>query len=445
MRIDELIDELARVPEKERGPVQEALVACGAAAVEPVMVAMQERPHPVHWPAFMEVLRSIGRPAFEPIRQALAAATAVEETRRYQAAFQGLTGLAPEDYSAALRDPSPAVREAAVEVFAGAGRLRELTEVFADPSQKVRRRVMRAFGAAGEDAVPLLQEIRSGSGRLRAGALTALAEIGGWEALSESDQAAVTRLIRIKAPGEEPSPMHLCGSWYAVRTADQAAVLEAFDLHDPVRATMAMGASAWTRDAHDWGGDPAHRRCRRMYVTPELNGWTLVFGTPHLDVSPRDPEWEATFRAAATTRCEALSKRFGSAQWFGASCGDDWTAWCIAEAGTVVRFYDVFEPDNQIGDGHPAEEGLLLPHLDGWPDGAFDDIDLSDFEAFRARSEQLRRDLDIPETAHSTDIAGRTSVDPWSLGPQTAVRGRAVLATPGCYRGGPSPRGALDI
>ncbi|MEV3923233.1 hypothetical protein [Actinomadura coerulea] len=64
--------------------------------------------------------------------------------------------------------------------------------------------------------------------------------------------------------------------WYAVPTGHRNAVLDAFGLSEPEPVTMRLGASAWNHDHHAWRGD--HRSCRRVYVTPRLDGWTLVFG-----------------------------------------------------------------------------------------------------------------------------------------------------------------------
>ena len=72
--------------------------------------------------------------------------------------------------------------------------------------------------------------------------------------------------------------------------SDQAGVLDAFDLSDAVPVTMRLGESAWSWNRHDWGKQPL-QRCRRTYVSPVLDGWTLAFGvTPaeaHLRCSRR--------------------------------------------------------------------------------------------------------------------------------------------------------------
>jgi hypothetical protein len=248
--------------------------------------------------------------------------------------------------------------------------------------------------------------------------------------------------------------MHLCGTWYALPTTDQAAVLDAFDLTNPRLVTMRMGSSAWTNDQHNFP-TRNHKRCRRMYVTPALDGWTLVFGNipsvlhafyASLDAPPDQQQASADEREESLIgRCAWLSERFGAAQTYWASCGDSDTGWCIAEAGTVVRFYAAFDPDSQLGDPHPAEAGYLLPHEPTpFPEGAFDDI-ANNVDAYFARYRRLKEELNIPDHAHATTVAARLSVDPSGLGPATQVEGRAVLALTECGTTMPSADGALAI
>ncbi|MFC7484006.1 hypothetical protein ACFQX7_33765 [Luedemannella flava] len=333
----------------------------------------------------------------------------------------------------------------ALQLPKGAGEpyLPALAGLLDDPDDDVRRRAIWAIGEVGWAAVPLLRQIRRGGARKRRAALTTLADIGGWDALEEADQRAVTRLIEVKAAHEVPEPMHLCGTWYALPTTDQAAVLDAFELTRPTPVTMRLGGSAWNNDLHNWSS-VAHLDCRRMYVSPALDGWTLVFGILPAVAHATDEDSEEVWRADAMSRSAALSGVFGEAHLYGASCGDGWTAWCIAKAGEVVRFYDVFDPDGQIGDGHPGEEGYLLPHVDAFPDDAFDGVPLGG-DAFTERYLQVKRELNIPDEAHATTVAGRLSVDPSGLGPHTIVEGRGVIALTACGLAEGSTPGALRI
>jgi hypothetical protein len=287
-----LVEQLAVGVQADRKAVQELLVAAGEAAVDPVLRALCDETSPVPWSAAASVLRGIGDPAFGPLVEALAAAQTQEVARRCCCAFSDLTVSDKCVYVSVLTHPAPKVRAYATYALqlmreAAEPYLPTLTGLLDDPDAEVRQRAVWAICAVGWKAVPLLRRIRRGGGRKRRAALTALADIGGWDALDEVDQRRVIRLIEVKAAHEVPAPMHLCGSWFALPTADQAAVLDAFELTMPRSVTMRLGESAWNYDYHSFSS-ATHRVCRRMYVTPSLDGWTLISGPPDTSVGGFD-------------------------------------------------------------------------------------------------------------------------------------------------------------
>ncbi|MEV6901858.1 hypothetical protein [Amycolatopsis sp. NPDC051372] len=250
-------------------------------------------------------------------------------------------------------------------------------------------------------------------------------------------------------PAEQPLPLNACEFWYALPTTDQAAVLDAFGLSAPVPVTMRMGRLAWWYQRLNWGQD--HGRCSVVYVSPVLNGWTLVFGEPAEDFhgtladgveDPYDVKqmWadEAAHRIVRRDRCAALSRRFGATHLYLRSHGDSTTSWFIAEHGTVIRWYDLMVPEEQIGPPHPGEAGFRLPHEDNpWPDGSFDDnvrsyVGKELSLKFHDRYRQLQAEYNLPDKCDADDIAARLSVDPRDLGPTTVVQGHGVLARTGC-------------
>ncbi|MDN3357741.1 HEAT repeat domain-containing protein [Actinomadura sp. DC4] len=396
------------------------LAALGAPAVAPLVAVLCDESSAVDWSVTGVLLREIGRPALEPLADAIASAPTPEAARRAGWAYVGLKIDDLSAFAAHLRHPSPQVRDNSVHVLKGRGEAAlpyaaELIELLVDPDAEVRQGALWALKGIGPGVVPLLREVRRSGGRLRRPALEALAAVGGPAALDQRDRDLVRRLVRIKIATEVPEPMHLCGSWFAIPTGDQAAVLDAFDLSGPEPVTMRLGESAWNHDQHGLGDD--HSRCSRAYVSPRLDGWTLVFGAAHDDGGD---QWDAV-----RDRCRALSRRFGGAHWYGMSCGDGWTGWCLAEDGEVVRFYENDDPDEQIGPRHSAEEGYLL----------FEEDDLSE--------ESL--DEEEPDLCYATVVAGRASTDPSSFGAHTRVEGHGVLALTSCGREHGQPRGALRI
>ncbi|GIE91409.1 HEAT repeat domain-containing protein [Actinoplanes regularis] len=454
MNFDALLDRVAA----DDPAAEQALVEAGAPAVGPVLRALCDESSPAPSHRLITVLERIGEPAFAPLVTALAAAPTAEVARRCSAAFAFLDVPDKAIYLPALRHRSPAVRAGAANALQQLKAkaepfLPDLITLFEDPDHDVRQRAVWACGAVGPAAIPVLRAVRRGPGRRRREALTVLADIGGRDALDAADQHAVNRLIEVKALGETPAPMHLCGSWYAIpAAAGQQAVLEAFELTEVRPVTMRLGASAWNNDHHNWNlGE--HDSCSRMYVTPMLNGWTLVFGTvpavAHVD-------GEQAFRDAVRAHCAWLSGRFGIAHWYGASCGDGWTAWCLAEDGVVTDCYDIFESgppdDDDDEDDLPGPDESAIRYYDDLvprtarPAGCYEQLCIDGFGVSAAdRSEEVRHPYNLPDHAHATEVATRLSVNPGALGPDITVTGRGVLALTSCGTGRPSTPGALRI
>ncbi|MGT2525999.1 HEAT repeat domain-containing protein [Streptomyces nojiriensis] len=454
---DRLVGELTGSWDATRA-VRDALVERGAEVVGPVLDVLCDEGSPVEWTVSSDVLCRIGHPALWPLAGAIASADSPEVARRTGYCLGRLQVDDSAAYLPLLTHSHPAVRADALFAFQRLGEAAlafsdRLKPLLGDADAAVRQRAVRVFEAIGIAAVPALRRLRRAPApgpRLRAGALEALASIGGPAVLDVLDRAAVRRLTRVKQLDEVLEGMHLCGSWYAVPTTDQGAVLEAFDLGVGEPITVRTGAAAWNHDHHNWSGR-GHDGCARVFVSPVLDGFTLVFGgssqdTHSIEDAGDDGRDEAMERVVRE-RCTDLSRRFGAAQWYGMSCGDGWTAWCVAENGEVVRFYDAFdaEESGDDGPGHPAEAGYLLPHEDGFPDDAFDGVDLSDSEAFRARYDRMKEELDIPDTCYAVDIAARLSVDPGSMGAATSVSGRGLLALTACGREHGHPAGALPV
>jgi hypothetical protein len=419
---------------------RDRLVALGASAVHLTLAEMCNEDSSIDSGLCSDVLRRIGEPAIAPIVEAIAADPGYEISHRLRRTFTTVEVSDLAAYAPYLAHPHRAVRENVLAALQGRIAVPEVAIVLPallDVDEDVRQRARWVLRELGEDVLPLLRDLRRTPGRMRRPALEMLVDIAGPQALDTSDLAAIRRLIKLKVPDERPAPMHLCGSWYALRTTDQAAVLAAFELSDPEPVTMRLGESAWNNDHHMWSAGREHTRCARAYVSPVIDGWTLVFG--------RGPYEEHLADDMRLGRLAELSNLFGVAHLYGMSCGDEWTEWAIAEDGRILRHYNVEEPDHQIGSGHPAEDGYLLPHVDAFPADAFAGIDLSDSRAFSARYSQVKHDLGIPDPCDATIVAARVSVDPSSLGTGNRVSGVGVLALSVCGRNYGHPSGALRI
>ena len=467
MDLPKRIGELTSPDKSVQVAARQALVAAGAAAVDLLMSHLRDEASPLRWSEPAWILRQIGDPAFNALVETIASGASSEVRRRAAWTLNGLKVSGPAALTPAFTHSDPQVRaSAAIRVqFLGPEGIAYLDLVLSllgDQDENVRQRAVWTLAALGEQAVPALTSIRrsaSTGARRRSTALQALAEIGGRDTLDPRDRAVLERLIRIKQHTEAPEPMHLCGYWYAVPARDEAELFEAFGLSDPIPITMRLGASAWNHDHHASEREMPHAEHRRVYVSPVLDGWRLVFGSHSDDYHTADRAGMAAGvdHTLVKARCAALSARFGSAYWYGMSCGDDWTAWCIAHNGDVVRYYDAYDAAEEesedadlaestlVGPSHPAESAYVLPHEDPFPADAFDGVDYNDHKAFQQRWLQVKRDLQIPDTCNGAIIAGLTSTDPSRIGPHTHVDGSAWLAFTECGRIHGDAPGALRI
>jgi hypothetical protein len=503
MDLSVLVDRLGAVDPGERSGAADALVAAGAPAVAPLLAALFRQGVPASDSPYLETLRRLGDEALAPLVQAIADA---DDRRQVVDAGEALVGLQVSDRSMfvkPLRHPSAAVREQTLLAFQelgpdGVAYATAVVPLVADPDERVRGRAVHALKAMRPDVLAVLRELRRTAHPARRQALTALAELGGWAALEPADQALIRRFIAVKRRIEVPEPMHLCGGWYALPTDDQDAVLAEFGLSDPFPVTMRLGGAAWHSDSH-WCEGPEGAR---VYVSPVLDGWTLVFGEPSADspLAACEP-W--------TGAVEALSKRFGEAQHYYVFEGC--TGWILGEHGRVVRAYTNEQPDEQLGPPHPAERGYLLPHerlnrneavdtadrlcrigdalrralfveperqdeailealpaatknwfarlqqVAGIPERALPDEALTDVRVFdqmvgdacavlfAGLSRESSHELSTLEHCYASDIAARASVNPAGLGATTVVRGHGVLALTAIGRQHGTPPGALPI
>ncbi|MFD6421467.1 HEAT repeat domain-containing protein [Streptomyces sp. NPDC060198] len=416
-----LVEDLVR-PDR-RGPASNESARGGAVAAEALVRALTDPSSPVTWREAAPVLRRIGHPAFDRLARGLLDAPTAEAREEVGHAFIRLGAGVVDRYAAALSHPSPLVRRQSVRgigLCAGDGRtaLPALLPLLGDTDREVSRQARDTLMAGDKEAaeilVPLLRRIRrDGPGRQRAGALSVLAQLGGESVLSERDVAAIERLVRVKAPDERPTAPWTCWNhWIAVPGGDQAGIIETLGLVGPRQVTFALGNDIVDADSHEAGPDDPSGYAR-VFVTPELDGWTFVLGAW---CDPCDAE-----RAEDVLRlCTRLSARFGSAQAYYYGARGDGSAWLVAAHGTVVRRYcetgDGENPLLTLGDPLPFERARraelgLRPEWDPALESD-DDADEWKWAAF---------DL-------ASDIAESFGASPLAIGPETVTRGRGVVA-----------------
>ncbi len=131
----------------------------GAPAVGPVLDVLCDEDSAVDWSTSATVLRRIGRPALDPLIEAMAKAPTTEVARRCGWAH---SGLKIDDLSAfvpGLRHPSPEVRAntAYTLQLKGEAALPHASDLIAlldDPDPDVRQRVIWAIKELGSAVVP---------------------------------------------------------------------------------------------------------------------------------------------------------------------------------------------------------------------------------------------------------------------------------------------------
>ncbi|WP_329025605.1 HEAT repeat domain-containing protein [Streptomyces sp. NBC_00690] len=425
-----------------REAARDVLAAMGQAAVQPLLRELLRESSPVRpWEIEFVVTTKIGLAAYNEVLTALAQAMDQESRRRIGGVFTGFRAV--ERYIEALSHPSAHVRNyAAVGIqFARAvppGRppqpgqdldsvIEALIPVLADPHPEVAQRVEWVLTMLGPGVIEPLRKIRrDGPGALRARALTVLASVGGEQALSGHDLAAVERLIRIKVLGEQAIPLDTCSlSWIAVPGGDRMGIMEVLSLWDQRQCTFALGHSVV---AHDSVDVPAYGR---VYVTPQVDGWTLLLGPW---CSPVDPE-----RAEDVLRLVAeLSRRYDQAQayYFGEQGGG--SGWLVAEAGQVVRrFFACWGDDEaRFALGDPLlQETAWRTEMGLASSPGVESADDDPAEQWEDRAAYL-----------APELAQALGVSPFNLGPHTQVRGTGTIAlTPYAREHGKPRTGAYRI
>lgn len=355
----------------------------------------------------MRVLKHIGPPAFDCVL----AAWRRKEVKDWQAGrlLGAFDERSADQYAALAADPD---RGKSGNGFQGLVRLR----VDSEPGL---RALVDCFARGGllpykasdyarllhDSFRPRLRSLRRDpavSPRVRRGAMAALVEGGGGDALDDRDRAAIERLIRVKIPDEVPtlpSPV-LSGWWMAVPGASYEGVFEALRLHDRRPVTVCAGVeAAESQGIRVAGPDGADRSVGRAFVTPELDGWRLIFGPFDQLI---DEPWDGMIETV-----KRVSVHCGQAQYFFVDDAGGSDVWIVAENGRVIRQY--------AAESSPEWDGDPLP----WETLAVDDPDF---------------DPEYDEAPPNAGTAGarsaceNLSADPDEVGPDTEVRGHGWLA-----------------
>ncbi|WP_234431820.1 hypothetical protein [Streptomyces sp. NRRL S-241] len=215
------------------------------------------------------------------------------------------------------------------------------------------------------------------------------------------------------ASDDQPRPLSTCWLyWIAVPTGDQAGVIASLGLTRPVPVTFAEAEAVIDEDGHGEAEDNPDGMAR-VYVTPRIEGWTLVIG-PWCDPCHSDRSDEVL------RLCVDLSSRYGVAQAYYFGTQNDGSAWLIAEHGVVVRRYcETGEVDDGLLTlGKPLVQEQAERERMGLP-SAWDESTRND----DAEEEWKWRAFDM-----APEIASALGISPLALTASMRVRGVGVLA-----------------
>ena len=126
-------------------------------------------------------------------------------------------------------------------------------------------------------------------------------------------------LSQVDVTPDEPARFGYKCMWFAVKTTNVEDVVKEIGLKSPQRCNWKSGIAA----AYEGS----------IFVTPTVNGWTLVVGQdlPTMDDNDRRKQTEALL--------VKLSSRFGEAQHYGTHRVVEFHAWAKAVGGKITRKY----------------------------------------------------------------------------------------------------------
>jgi len=198
--------------------------------------------------------------------------------------------------------------------------------------------------------------------------------------------------------GDHPLPFYDI-SWLAVKDGDAATLIDLLDFADPIAVTWEQGLAAVCGDYWDFD-EPLEAVWSRVFITPNVDGWTLLLGG-----------WfdghDAQAAARLATTCQNLSQRYGAAHAFTTQGRMDHYAWLLAQNGTILRWF--------VWDGEVVTDSGETPTVEQQLRAAF--------------VAEESDDVWSPSEVDVCAIAGASGIDPSILGANTSSNGQGVMVT----------------
>ena len=198
-------------------------------------------------------------------------------------------------------------------------------------------------------------------------------------------------------------------SWLAIRTRDTGAVIEALQLQVPQAANWSTGLGA----VYDRELGEAH-----VFISPPINGWTLVAGLPLPAPASR------RFVDKCTPLLIDLGRTFVEVQFFASMAAVDYFAWARMIEGRVVRAFAIGDEGVIWNKGKPTKEEKAMG------------LKLFEFRGLRGRRGDAGGEIVLyPTEDHLMELAAKWSLDPTALAKAEPGLGLGVVArTPNAWR-----------
>jgi hypothetical protein len=182
-------------------------------------------------------------------------------------------------------------------------------------------------------------------------------------------------------------------AWLAVRSRDARRVVEALGLTAVEPANWRTGVGVVY--------DPELAE-RRVFVSPPVNGWVFVVGM----ALPKAAG--SGFADALTPLLTGLGQSFVEVQYYATAPDRDFHGWARLIDGTLVRAFAVSGEDIVLNTGRTTKDERALG------------LKLFELKGVKGRRGDTGGELILhPTEAHVMRLAGKWSIDPTTLGPQS--------------------------
>lgn len=185
---------------------------------------------------------------------------------------------------------------------------------------------------------------------------------------------------------DRPHPFGYRMAWLAIRTGETQRVIDALRLEAVEPANWNTGLGTVYADQYA----ETH-----LFITPPVNGWTLVIGLPLPLPLGR------SFIDKATPLLLDLGGHFPEVQYYFAYPPIDLFAWARVSDGQLVRAYAIGDEGLLWSKGKPTTEEKAL------------DLKLFEFRGVKGRKGDVGSEIVLhPTEDHVLRLAGRWSLDP---------------------------------